>query len=571
MVWTSFQLNVPQGLSTATQTISTGLQTLQTGLTALREQLRVQLLLLQNPDEPSVTALNAGIQAVVRAVNSLLGSLINDVGLYVLVIPLPKRGLARLLPEAPNEELGTDRVQFPTNVVPASVRTIEVFRQITDPDTILLGGNAYFARTVMESLFDAGDINRPRFQRTDSWAYATFIAGAVDITSAITLAGAFDRIFVRSSTLPSNRGAVSLVPTGFTARLSNEATRGVLTWEHVPATRVIENLDLARITATHIAVIQSTDWRIRLTSQITDLFPTTQLTRGMRGQFGAEVVDVFEYDGISSQWTDPTEIPAGTSRFYTLAFRTRSEPAVLGGAGSPTDHGFNSFPTPIEVHRLPRPTAQAGSRGRLPDWTRSGTLGQTIPVVGNLTDRLEELLNAFGRITQTASDRNSQYLNFLQRQIDQYTSRVATFAQLANDLVGLTEAAQALAGASARISSGQGPIANFLQDFLEGFNPQTGTNGSPSFPPFTSGLEFTCGIVVLAVGPDVTGIQTLLELFFGPPETNEIVEGVQSIEQAVAQVETAVLAQLQGTPQTNYNAFNSDMSPTSGPDASCDP
>lgn len=570
MTWTSFRLNVPQGLSTGLETLTTGFQGLQAGLETGRAAATALFTLFRSPTNPSSVAISAAVTAAVTAINTALSTLLNDTGVYLLVVPIPKRGLARLLPEAPNEEMGTNRVQFPTNRVPARTRASEIFQQITNPDTILLGGNAYFARTVSEALFDAGDVNRPRFTATDKWAYATVITGAADITTALSLAGAFDRIFRRDPNLPANRGAVSLVPDGFDGRLSTQGIRAVLTWEHVPAARALQSLDQTRLVTYELAIIRSADWRIRMITQVTDLFPTNVLTRGMRGSFGAEVVDVFRYDGIVSQWTDPTEIPAGQSRFYTVAFRTRSDPPITQSAQTGQDYGYTAFPNPVEIRR---PASAATTRPHVshpPDWSRSRSLLQTIPALGSAFDGILEELNTLQRSVQSVDNRIQSYLNLLQQQIDTYAARLSQFTEAVQNLAGLSQAVQTLAGASARLSSGQGPVDTFLGDFLEGFNPQNPNEVGESFPPFTSGLEYTCGVVILAVGPDVSGIQAFFEMLFGPPSENEVEQGVTSIEQAVAEADAAVIAQISGpAADPNLNAFTADMTATTGPDASC--
>lgn len=550
--------------------MGTGISGLRTALEAERAAATAIFALFRSPSSPSSAAISAAVQAAVTAVNSLLSSLLSDTGVHFLVVPIPKRGLARLLPDAPNEELGTNRVQFPTNQIPAATRATDIFQQVTNPDSIMLGGNAYFVRTVAETLFDAGDTNRPRFTRTDQWASFTLITGAADITTVLSLAGALNRAFARPANLPADRAAVSLVPDGFAAQLSVQGVRAVLTWEHMPAARALQSLDQTRIVTYEYAIIKSSDWRIRFVTEVSALFPTTVLTRGMRGQYGAEVVDVRAYDGITSQWTDPTEIPRGESRFYTVAFRTRSDPSILADRNSGRDYGYTTFPNPTEVRR---PATAANARPHVstpPDWNRSPTLLQLIPGLGNAFDGLGEELNAFSRRVQSVDARIQSYLDLMQRQIDNYTARITSVLQFAESLAGLASAVQALTGASLRVSSGVGPVSSFLEDFMQSFNPMNPAEAGDNFPPFTSGMEYTCGIVALGVGPDVSGLLALFQLLFGSSQQNEVEEGVNSIEQAVAAADEAVLAQLQGpVTDPNLNAFTTDMTPTTGPDASC--
>lgn len=569
--WAGFSIKTPAAVGNAARAMSGGLPAVRAALEVLRGQARLLSALATDPTKPSVAAANRVLKALLSAIRGVLTSLLDDTGIYMLVIPLPKKGLAALLSAPPPEE-ATNQVRFPTGGILGPVRSSRVYKQLLNPETLFTGGNAHYFKTIAESLYDKGDLNRPAFDRNESWAYCAMIAGAEDVGSALTLARALDQIFGPDPRSPTDRGAARLIPSGFTGGLSPRGHRPLLRWTPVPALKVLENLGNATITVTRYMIVSATDWQFTNTSNLDAVFTGTP-TEGLTGRYGAKVLAIKPYDGLTTQWTGDEEIPAGESRYYTVCFETRYNANVLSDEDEESRNlGFGEYATPVEITRprLGQRTTTVDSKR--PDWRRSPSVATLFPAVNRVVDRVLTYLDAIESGSQTFSDVNEQYLAFLTRQIDRFEAKARELSTVTEQLTRLAEASRTLAGAQVRISAGSGNAQSMLSDLLSSFE-----GDGDDTPPFVAGTEFTCGVFLLGLGPDASAFIDLFNSLFGGSDEDPVLEGIRSIPTLLAAVEQEALAQLQAPPveepeTANSEGFGTNMAPRAdGTDAGCDP
>jgi len=592
MAWKSLDLTLPPAVDTLASAVGNGLDAVKGALTLVRTQARATQTLVQTEEGVRVQLANAAVQASVSAISGFVNQLLDSAGVYVLVVPLPKKGLVSFASRPNNpDEPGSNFVQIPEqnilNGLPASsanqLRQSPSFSQIFNPRDLFLGGNAYFVKTLAESLYDAGDRNRPKFSPQSYWAYSLLVAGATDVTSLLSSATFFDRLFGRARSangVSASRGVSDFVPRNIRVGPSGRGHFPVLEWERVPQSVALLSYDGARVVPTEYAVIRSTDFRAKTAASVLDLFSSTDLREGQTGRFGAKVLKVARYDGIVNRYIDTEEFTA-SSVFYHVAFKSRTEAPAGAGASVPAPPRSNAAGEPrtdsaarvenpynllSSCAEWRRPTSNAQlTDSRLsaaPDWARTSSVAAIFPGLERLLDLAVENLQTLSGASRNINETNNAYLNMLSREVDRLTRQIAEINGYLSQLQAIFSTPNADVFTTTR--HGQGGVGSFLSDVILTMDDTR----DPNRPNFDTGDEYVTGVVLLCVGPDPAPIAAafdMLEGLFGSSADNEALAGLESIQTSLTEVEAALAA---AAPSV---AFDESMQPRppGEPDASC--
>lgn len=594
MTWQALTLPVPPALTTLTTGVSTGLGALKDALTALKAAAALQQARVHDVNSATVLATSQALQGVVRALTAALDAALDTTGVYVLVVPLPKKGLVRILATPDSaDEAGSSYLQFPANAVlaelpeadQARLRSSGTWGRIFNPTELFVGGNAHFVKTLAEALHDAGDNNRPRFEAASLWAYALLVTGASDLAGVLTGATFLNTLFNQgrdANGLGATRGVASLVPTNVRVTASGRALGAVLEWDPVVPRVTLGSYDDDQVSAVEYAVIRSEKLQAHAAMKVTDLFPVGPLAEGQTGLYVSTVLAVRAYDGVTTRYLDATPV-AGTTYYYHVAFRTQvnrpkgsASPVPLRPGVPPLEGVSETVQLPWDKlgggveFRLPSHPSEGQSQpgGALPDWTRSPSIARVFPPLNQVLDQVQEELRTLGQSSLTVSARDQAYLAFLDREIARYTTQVSAFQGFVGQLQSLFNAPKA--GIFATVNEGKGGVGAFLASVSTAFDDPADINR----PTFDNGDEYVCGAVLLAVGPDPAPIRaalaTLLAIFQPTPDTTSALAGIQSVRTQLVAVEQALIAQLTGGGETpGPETFGADMSP--GPAAECAP
>lgn len=567
-MWKSLDLKTPPELTDLASSLSDGLHSVKTYLQAAEAKAAAAEAFMLSSEAPSVAALNTLLSVATRALEAGIDALLDTTGAYVLLVPLPKKGLLGLLP--PNrvdEAVGSNFIDAPVANLLADihaseeVRNTSAFQRAFSPDTLYTGGNAWFLRTLGESLFDAGDENRPQFDQNSYYAYVLLVTGAQDLSIAAEGVNYFTRLLGggRSSNhVPADRGATSLVPQNVRVAPSARETRAVLSWDLVPSETVLAAFGEETLRATEYAIIRSSSFRARNAMCVRDLFPSGQLTERATGEFGASVVAIKSYDGVTRRFVDPDNFAPDVDYFYHVAFRTSLEDTE----GHAVDQGYDQLSSCAPFRLSSRSFRAPHSQGTPPDWWRTPSVAHTVPAIGRFFDKIREKIATLRDTSQSASSYYRQYLEFLSRQIDKYD-------RIANDILKLVEKATGIlstpsAGVYAFVAQGQGNVGTFMSDVTKALSDESQTDR----PPFDNGTEYVAGAVLLAVAPSpdaIVAAYEAFELFFGGTDDSSVAAVLSRIN-AVAPTLPTTTGTPAATPET---AFDAAMNPTSGPDAHC--
>lgn len=580
MSWVPLSVNAPPAVTSLGSLVSGAAQTLRGALEALRAALAVTQANVVDPASAQQAAINAALQAAVAAVRELIDQLLLATGCYVLVVPVPKKALVD--PRTVSDEQDRNLVNptyFPVGPflrdLPPEQRArlydrID-FAHLFDPTAANVGGNAYLIKTLAESLYDAGDVQRPRWRGEAYWASCQLVVGAIDYAQVANVLLYVDNLFGGATTRGQNlsRSQTTLVPSALNATVAYPETSArpavVLAWPALPIGRVLSSFESARLVPTRVAVIRSTDFRARNALRVTDLFGSADLAVGDEGQFGARVIAEGTFDGVTNRYVDTGPFESGQEYHYHLAFKTRLE--VPGAQPVLNDYAALS---PSATVRYAAGEAAPLATSRPPDWQRSPNVAQLIPALGQYLTLVKTYLDSFAAGSRTVTEYQQGYLQFLDRMI-------ARYAQQADDVIGVAERigeifqAPTAAGAYVRFATGRGTVGNFFADFVEAVTDP----GDQGRPPFDDGTEFAAMLVFLGVGPDPAAAGAslaFLQALLAPPSVpSPVVAAVEQIAQVTAQAEQAALDALLGPQTTPSNTFGAAMDPLppGTPDASC--
>lgn len=616
MTWVSVSPQAPEGLTQAAQAVAESLGVLQTALQLVKTQVQAAEALAISTESAAVTAANAAIQSLIAAINSALNAVLDDAGLFLLPIPLPKRGVARLSPYGGTEgppgygngnEAGTNLIEYPVNNIldratPAErslFESSELLQQIVAPIDMIAGGNAHVLKVISEALYDQGDANRPRFGTTDTFAYALFMAGSSNISDLLAVAAYFDRIIGgrnNANHVGSSRGLGAVVPQGVRVSPSGRNTFAIVEWNLTPASNTLGSFDSSTVAVEQYAVIRSSDLRARGARSVTDLFTTANITQGMTGVYGAKVLKLADYDGVVTRYVDTDTLDPAKTYYYHVAFSTRVDPAIapipispeLTAQGVHDDQarseklGFGPLASAVQFRRPVRRDQYTG-RGlsHAPDFIRTPSVVSMIPPLNGIVDYVQSYLNSLASRVQNASTRNQQLIDFLDQEIRRYSSLGDQINAKLAQVQSFFEVPDFAVGIYATLRTGSGTATSFIADVASALSGDSGGGSAgTSAPPFVNGDEFTTGVLMLAVGPNpapvLAAYELLKSLFTSSANDDPALAGIRSINTQLAAVETDLVNRITGGTNAVANpsvTFNTNMTPRAvgSGDATCDP
>jgi hypothetical protein len=606
--WRQINPSLPPGLEDLAEaaaevanfqkTLVEGLKEVKDAFELVRSALTTQLGNAQTQADTVTRVAREAVRLAISSVQAILNSFLDDLGAYVLLVPLPKKGLVAAYADATYpDQPGSNYVQFPDRAMLSLMRTTNAdalrqspsFASIFDAATFSLGGNRYLVNTIAGSIYDAGDLNRPKFTGESYWAYTLLVAGATDITSVMGALSSFDQLLSpprSANELPASRNIGDFVTDGVRALPSGRNRQPVIEWTPVPPSAALTGYDGAEVYARQYAVIRSTGLEAKTATKVTQLFPTTDLREGLTGSFGAKVLKVADYNGVARRYVDSEQLTPGQTYYYHVLFNT-----TVTGSPLFSDSGQNNSPRnttgvdPVERRDLPfgllsnsaewvHPKANIPNSNtqlsQAPDWYRTPSLARLLPGVDRVVDIVNEELQSAQENFSVVADRARDYGNFISQIVDNYSARADAVTSALTQAINVLENINA--GIYGTVRYGQGPASSFIADVVGAIDDVNDVNR----PPFDAGDEYVVAALVVVVSPDAAVIQgalDFLKLLTGLLD-DDVVAGINSITTTLATAEQALVDQITGggeSPADAPVAFSEDMTPRplGQPDASC--
>jgi hypothetical protein len=489
----------------------------------------------------------AVLAAAIRVIETGLTTLLNDSGVYVLFVPVRRKivvspliqeaiALTGVTPPEPSADL--DLLVLQARLAANNAVVGQFFRNPAD------GGNAGFYRTVVESILDQGDPNRPLFDQANYVAGIHVLAGASDYVDLLSFITALDSLMLPPGPANNTLSTPGLpVPQDLKAtgvRLADGTLGARLTWASQVPVVTVPSLDTACL-ITQIAIIRSTNPSVMSSATPEALFGTKVLSKGLTapGDADTQVIDILDY-GVPfppTTYDDNTGLTDAKTYYYFASFRFKMGTLdQIASAATYPDQGFYHLSN-VAIATATTRTPRSG-KGVPPDWVRTPSVIDLIPAAGVLLDLLVATLNQFRAGVYGNSDALKKYVTFLQAEIERLKSLVQSLTGIVQRLSSLTSQTPR-AGLYGRVFAGKGGTDYMLADLGASLAP---TNSDTARPPFDRGDEFVSGVVVMVGGPTEDGVlavKAMLETLFGVGGGTT----TTSLQEAIASIDVQLRAQ----------------------------
>lgn len=517
--------------------------------------------------DPTKLALKIATEAIQAGLDALQGD-----GVYVLFVPVQRQVVIPPIVQEAMAQVGISALP----AAPLSFDMLGLQGRLNALDTTVIpffnapgpGGNAAYFRTVVNSILDTGDPNRPLLKDTDYVAGLHLIAGASSFTDLLSLTTRIDALL--GVNLPIGGMAITGLPTPQDLKaiplLSTTGLPSVqISWNAQPAFTAIAALRLGVATKT-VVVVRSTDTALFTATTPLALFGTDDLTPGMTAPNSPEtvVVSVQDYkaNAVPPDAYLDSGLTAGVTYYYTTSFKNAMGPSINGAPSTaPTDQGYHKFSGVVAV--TAKSSAGRTARSTPPDWIRTPSVLGLLPDVSAMIGLLGKALAGFSAGLSGASATLGAYVTFLRKEIAALGALITRIKGLVNGFASLSVKPLNV-GLFARAFIGLGGTDFMLADLGASLAP---TNPDPNRPAFDRGDEFVTGVVILAGGPSkaaVEAVQALLSLLFGltgGSASSPLSTALQTIDAVLATQEQVHLDAAFATTSTALTATTPSSNP----------
>jgi len=507
----------------------------------------------------------AALKVLIDKLKTMVEQYLEDLGGYCLYVPLRKRlqsnflGLGDITPSWAGE-LG----MFGEPISPVNPLDPQLNQFLVDANRYN-GGNVGFFKTVIESMYDEGDTNRPQFFDEDDYVGGFIIVMGTDFDPL----GFLDDIWKLSGLFDSPDLTPKVPrPTGLQVRTLQGISAGefstLLTWD-LPGSPVWTLPDLGGtvLIPDRYAILRgrNTTGALGATS-VVDLMGKRDLAEGDTFSNGdMEVIKEDSYDITIGSYIDEgiTSKP-DDSFYYAVAWKLKAlgeSEANTEGAGQTLDYWYLSN----LVRVTPYPTLPSSTP---PDWYRTPSIASIFPEFAALLRMLVAQIEGFSSRLLGSVDMLKDYVTFLQSEIDRYERLVSRILDAITKLI--YKFSLPTSGVYIRTFKGRGGNDFFISDLASSFLPTEANR-----PPFIRGDEFVTGTVLMTGGSEavVDSLISGLSWVFGGPtnDGNEIKEVLEAVSITVSDMEATEFGPNMQTPiappskENATTAFTVSMSP----------
>lgn len=469
----------------------------------------------------------AAVKAAINAVRDLLENILDVGSFYTLLVPIGRTDLET------SGKIMTDAV-LGGNPYPEQL-------PISGEDLLGSGGNYGFLKTVIDSMDDGADPNRPLFTQDAHIAAGVIVLGTTNLYDLLNVIDKFfgalkvpgSSTYYRPSTQPRGLRA-AVVPSSYGTKFGGPDDDNIagspdgdhpyavkLEWEHED--RVINVDDFGATLSIHEVLI--------FRAEDPDVINLESSSSWVPQEIGN-----MPFDELTNEFFDNT-VEVGKRYTYGVGFALSME----------YDTGMRVYPYPsvLQTARVSTTNIQmAATHGVPPDWVKYNLLDMLFPqarvyVEQYLIKFLDSLEDSLDDITEAIRE----YIEFLQEEIDRYSGWVEDILNRIQDLIEALTWPNVYAGATFIYSEptldGGGGNRFFISQLAKALYDANDTHR----PPFDSGNEAVAGLVLMA-GSESAGtikrFRTFLETFLGSAEAaaeSPIQQALNSIDYLTEQAE----------------------------------
>ncbi len=484
--------------------------------------------------------LAAIIQAVIDKIKEAISSLLEDVGIYGILIPNNKRfytsfmGLGDITPPKITKLFPPDQGLNDPNITPEQRRFLINANRYN-------GGNAGFYRTTLLSLHDQGDRNRPQFTSPNDWVggLILLLGSAIDpfgfLDDLWTLKGLFGGLF-ESNYLTKVPTAKGLTAEALTRPGPNGGSGGefsvLLKWDSMDVPfSVLPDLGNTIIVPERQAIIMvKNDIQAATAQNVVQLMGTRDLEVGLTTASGNATV-IFEDDfNISkvSHMHKVENVSMDDTYYFAIAYKNKGWKSGEDWQVVP-GYEFGYWDTSNIARVSPFPTLPGSTP---PDWIRTPSFADLFPDLAYLIRKITGKLEDLAARLLGPGDMFKKYIDFLKAEIARYEALVNDILDRIKKITEMLRTPKVAGGVYTRTFKGLGGNQYFLSDLATSLD-----EGYPNAPPFHRGDEFVSGVILMTGGSEaiVDVFGSLLGLIFGVNSEGDDLIG--SLGDAIDQLE----------------------------------
>lgn len=505
----------------------------------------IAALLANNPIE-------AVIKQIIEQIEKLLDGLLQDTRIHGIYIPIQKQpfglGIEVDLNAIVNDkgttipsaaQLQEDGKLNKTTTAYADTN-IRDFINFLDTADYAVGGNRGFYRTLVESVRDEGDPNRPTFTENFAVVGGCLLLGSRSLTAIYELVALLNALLKLGDRTDPLRNAFPIVQnlkarvipittSGETSFGSNVNKIGVvLTWDPLPGRIHFPLYNDEEAIIHELVVIRSTDPSIRQKFTWSEVFdsdiPNNQKILPSTATGQTKVISRRTFDGITNSYVDwDSSLKKNTVYYYTVVPRYKIDDKFLP---------MKSFSNMVRVeYRRPLVTGLSEP----PDWIATPSLLELFPI-------LEEIIGYIKLVLAEVSARSITNPPLLQQLIELIEFLVKKGEKAVAILRAILDVIRRLF--NTEVGGVYATTFSIEEGGIDAWNAELARrlslSSDPSRPPFDDPHDLTTGIVLVTGVPIVGGIdvtanmneqQRLLEalyaLIFGGSDKSESEKRVQ--------------------------------------------
>jgi hypothetical protein len=508
--WQSFEPTqfFPVPLQRAVSALDAAFRTTRQATSLLDKALKIAA---QVSRSVSSNPVEVALRTATQQIDEFLGGVMGNTQCHAILIPIRKRSQRRAAQHMSRLD------DFLTPVEPAYIF-------VQDAMTSTAGPKMFF-RTLVESVADAGDINRPDFPSNYSVAGACVLAGAETLSDLQIPFRLFMTLFVGNQRLAPN---ANLFPVVQNLRVMPAALRGgtgvMLSWDPLPP---ITNSPLFTdevIVAKEIFLIRTTRPFQQGFLSWDDLFAASQPHEDptdLQSKDGSVVIARLQNHGFVRSYTDTENLldPLKTY-YYTACVRY-----TLNGVVQP----MGALSNVVRVARMrPLPSSR---RAVPPDWIATPTIARMFPPLYQSINAVRLAISKLGAYTVSNTGGQQmldQTISQLDRLAHQWDATLAEIESVTGRLQAITASGTPSGMYSTLITTTDGGIDGWLAELSR----RLSDTSDPSRPEL-SDQSSVIGFVILAGAPrlpDLAGTIALLRLFFGGPGKSPLYDVLRQMD-----------------------------------------
>jgi hypothetical protein len=434
-------------------------------------------------------------------------------------------------------------------------------------------GMGGFIRSVMTSLADGGDSQRPMFPASYATAGVCLVAGGETYADLVVPARLLTSLFdARRARLPLLNHVESVPQNVRVTPIpgSNTSVSAVVRWDPVPPINqvpvgradVIHNEEIVIVCVEGpLAAGESYDWET-LFAGVT--LPANRATLPSNKAGTARVIARLRNHGMTQSYTDTRVLDGALERRYVVYLRERQRDPDTNA-----DRYFVSPPSGAVWMPRTSSTSTRATRGTPPDWYAVPSVVQALPPLADALAGVRTQLSRAGTYTTV----NTGAGQLVDRTISTLEHELTTKAAEIDRVATVTSNLNALASSAAAVSVGLNTILltsprGGMPGWVSKLAASLTDPNDPGRPQYTSSAPMT-GVILVAGAPRLPQLASIIALFkllFGSKTKHPLADLVRQLD-TPSPASAANAGTASRTPATRQpTKFNAAMQPVETPD-----